>query len=158
MGLAALAEAERSAKAGDFEKAQARRDAMATRSENSMKAQVDAVAAAYGITHKEAHDMLLAQMQMASQERIAAAGNATTIQATQMRLDAEQRGEQLRYLAGQAKLNADDFDQLMKFVQTPQGMLMTPPEAVAAYARMKATYGAVRSSPTVVDAPGTRAP
>lgn len=158
LGLAALAEAERAAEAGQFKEAQARMDAMATRSENSLTAQVNAVAAAYGISQKEAFDMMLAERQMASQKEIAAAGNATTLQAAQMRLDAEQREAQLRYAAGQAKLNADDFDQLMKFVQTPQGMVMTPPEAVAAYARMKATYGAVRSSPTVVDTPGTRAP
>lgn len=84
MGLASLAEAERAAKAGDFEKAQARRDAMATRSENSMKAQVDAVAAAYGITQKAAYDMLLAQMQITSQENTARERNETAIYGHQL--------------------------------------------------------------------------
>jgi hypothetical protein len=144
MGLASLAEAERAAKAGDFEKAQARRDAMATRSENSLNAQVAAVAAAYGITHKEAHDMLLAQMQITSQERIAAAGNATTIQAAKLRSDAEDRADNLRYAAAQAKLGAEDVEGLMKFAQA--NPLLKPQEAVEQYRAMRATFAAMNKA------------
>jgi len=133
MGLAALAEAERSAKAGDFEKAQARRDAMATRSENSMKAQVDAVAAAYGITQKAAYDMLLAQMQITSQERIA-----------NLRLQAEERADNLRYAAAQAKLGAEDVEGLMKFAQA--NPTLAPQEAVEQYRAMKATFASMNNA------------
>jgi len=158
MGLAALAQAERAEKRNDYDKVEMYKQQAMQRADKARDASVLALSHATGEDTKIAAQRMDSALNRQSQEGIAAAGNATTLQAAQMRLDAEQREAQLRYAAGQAKLNADDFDQLMKFVQTPQGMVMTPPEAVAAYARMKATYGAVRSSPTVVDTPGTRAP
>jgi len=157
LGLAALAEAERAAAAGQSKEAQARMDAMATRSENSLNAQVSAVAAAYGISQKAAHDMLLAERQIASQKEIAAAGNATTLQATQMRLQAEERADNLRYAAAQAKLGAEDVEGLMKFAQA--NLTLTPPQAVEQYKAMKATYAAMnRASVSETPPPIVRPP
>lgn len=118
---------------------------MTANSEKSFQAQVNAVAAAYGVTEKEAHDLMLTRMQIRSNEDIAARNNAATLQAAQTRAGVDQFEANLRYAAGQAKIAADDVDALMKFAQA--NPLLTPPQAVEQYKAMKASYSALNKIP-----------
>lgn len=108
LGLAALSEAQRAAKSGDYEKQQARLDAAATRVENAKNAQTAAVALAYDTTNKGALELTKAVMeQQGAKERAELA-----VQSQELGRKEQEKILEMRQMADLQKRIEDDWNDL----------------------------------------------